>query len=164
MLYLHCGQVIAGLSGHNILSWLVHIFTESLKESEQIPEALTLRLVHLQGAVISGGKVCYSVCHLYHWLFCSLCKLKLITLSIFSPEEWPSRHHPSLRWGPVLCPASVVLRDLPWTKGHGTPTADLAVLDRDDPPPALQQPCGAAGGDQDNIRELLPAPQLESPA
>ncbi|XP_070767640.1 neurobeachin-like protein 2 [Enoplosus armatus] len=32
------------------------LFHESLKESEQIPELLTLRLVHLQGAVISGGK------------------------------------------------------------------------------------------------------------
>uniref|UniRef100_A0A3P8V3W9 Neurobeachin-like protein 2 n=1 Tax=Cynoglossus semilaevis TaxID=244447 RepID=A0A3P8V3W9_CYNSE len=29
---------------------------ETLPESEQIPEILTLRLVHLQGAVISGGK------------------------------------------------------------------------------------------------------------
>lgn len=37
---------------------LEHVFTESLKESEKIPELLTLRLVHLQGAVISGGKVC----------------------------------------------------------------------------------------------------------
>uniref|UniRef100_A0A3Q1F1J1 Neurobeachin-like protein 2 n=1 Tax=Acanthochromis polyacanthus TaxID=80966 RepID=A0A3Q1F1J1_9TELE len=32
------------------------LFHESLQESEQIPEFLTLRLVHLQGAVISGGK------------------------------------------------------------------------------------------------------------
>ncbi|XP_044215152.1 neurobeachin-like protein 2 isoform X2 [Thunnus albacares] len=32
------------------------LFHESLQESEQIPELLTLRLVHLQGAVISGGK------------------------------------------------------------------------------------------------------------
>ncbi|KAM3613566.1 uncharacterized protein V6R79_001520 [Siganus canaliculatus] len=32
------------------------LFHESLRESEQIPELLTLRLVHLQGAVISGGK------------------------------------------------------------------------------------------------------------
>ncbi|KAM9352743.1 neurobeachin-like protein 2 [Symphorus nematophorus] len=32
------------------------LFHESLKESDQIPELLTLRLVHLQGAVISGGK------------------------------------------------------------------------------------------------------------
>ncbi|XP_041797544.1 neurobeachin-like protein 2 isoform X1 [Chelmon rostratus] len=32
------------------------LFHGSLKESEQIPELLTLRLVHLQGAVISGGK------------------------------------------------------------------------------------------------------------
>ncbi|XP_035491031.2 neurobeachin-like protein 2 isoform X3 [Scophthalmus maximus] len=31
-------------------------FHESLQESEQIPEILALRLVHLQGAVISGGK------------------------------------------------------------------------------------------------------------
>lgn len=33
------------------------MFAESLQESEKIPELLTLRLVHLQGAVISGGKV-----------------------------------------------------------------------------------------------------------
>uniref|UniRef100_A0A3Q1D217 Neurobeachin-like protein 2 n=1 Tax=Amphiprion ocellaris TaxID=80972 RepID=A0A3Q1D217_AMPOC len=32
------------------------LFHESLQESEQIPELLTLRLVHLQGAIISGGK------------------------------------------------------------------------------------------------------------
>ncbi|XP_047454573.1 neurobeachin-like protein 2 isoform X2 [Mugil cephalus] len=32
------------------------LFHESLKDSEKIPELLTLRLVHLQGAVISGGK------------------------------------------------------------------------------------------------------------
>ncbi|XP_028984475.1 neurobeachin-like protein 2 isoform X2 [Betta splendens] len=32
------------------------LFHESLQGSESIPEALTLRLVHLQGAVISGGK------------------------------------------------------------------------------------------------------------
>nr|XP_046254941.1 neurobeachin-like protein 2 isoform X3 [Scatophagus argus] len=32
------------------------LFHESLQESEKIPELLTLRLVHLQGAVISGGK------------------------------------------------------------------------------------------------------------
>ncbi|KAM6967984.1 neurobeachin-like protein 2 [Aplochiton taeniatus] len=32
------------------------LFHESLKESELIPEALLLPLVHLQGAVISGGK------------------------------------------------------------------------------------------------------------
>ncbi|XP_044063309.1 neurobeachin-like protein 2 isoform X4 [Siniperca chuatsi] len=32
------------------------LFHESLQESEQIPELLTLRLIHLQGAVISGGK------------------------------------------------------------------------------------------------------------
>uniref|UniRef100_A0A4W6DRB4 Neurobeachin-like protein 2 n=1 Tax=Lates calcarifer TaxID=8187 RepID=A0A4W6DRB4_LATCA len=32
------------------------LFHESLQESEQIPELLTLRLVHLKGAVISGGK------------------------------------------------------------------------------------------------------------
>uniref|UniRef100_A0A7N6BH87 Neurobeachin-like protein 2 n=1 Tax=Anabas testudineus TaxID=64144 RepID=A0A7N6BH87_ANATE len=32
------------------------LFHESLQESEKIPEVLTLRLVHLQGAVISGGK------------------------------------------------------------------------------------------------------------
>ncbi|XP_069552207.1 neurobeachin-like protein 2 isoform X1 [Brachyistius frenatus] len=32
------------------------LFHESLQESEQIPGLLTLRLVHLQGAVISGGK------------------------------------------------------------------------------------------------------------
>uniref|UniRef100_UPI003AAC4AAA neurobeachin-like protein 2 isoform X1 n=1 Tax=Centroberyx gerrardi TaxID=166262 RepID=UPI003AAC4AAA len=32
------------------------LFHESLQDSEQIPELLTLRLVHLQGAVISGGK------------------------------------------------------------------------------------------------------------
>ncbi|XP_062254882.1 neurobeachin-like protein 2 isoform X1 [Platichthys flesus] len=32
------------------------LFHESLQESEQIPEILLLKLVHLQGAVISGGK------------------------------------------------------------------------------------------------------------
>ncbi|XP_037640849.1 neurobeachin-like protein 2 isoform X2 [Sebastes umbrosus] len=32
------------------------LFHESLQESDQIPELLTLRFVHLQGAVISGGK------------------------------------------------------------------------------------------------------------
>ncbi|XP_028325774.1 neurobeachin-like protein 2 isoform X2 [Gouania willdenowi] len=32
------------------------LFHESLQESKRIPEILTLRLVHLQGAVISGGK------------------------------------------------------------------------------------------------------------
>ncbi|KAM9851975.1 neurobeachin-like protein 2 [Aulostomus maculatus] len=32
------------------------LFHESLQDSEHIPELLTLRLVHLQGAVISGGK------------------------------------------------------------------------------------------------------------
>ncbi|XP_075884079.1 neurobeachin-like protein 2 isoform X3 [Nelusetta ayraudi] len=32
------------------------LFHESLQESERIPEPLVLRLVHLQGAVISGGK------------------------------------------------------------------------------------------------------------
>uniref|UniRef100_A0A2I4B951 Neurobeachin-like protein 2 n=1 Tax=Austrofundulus limnaeus TaxID=52670 RepID=A0A2I4B951_AUSLI len=32
------------------------LFHDSLQESEKIPELLTLRLVHLQGAVISGGK------------------------------------------------------------------------------------------------------------
>ncbi|XP_078109197.1 neurobeachin-like protein 2 isoform X2 [Sander vitreus] len=32
------------------------LYHESLQESEQIPELLTLRFVHLQGAVISGGK------------------------------------------------------------------------------------------------------------
>ncbi|XP_039972846.1 neurobeachin-like protein 2 isoform X5 [Xiphias gladius] len=32
------------------------LFHESLQESKRIPEFLTLRLVHLQGAVISGGK------------------------------------------------------------------------------------------------------------
>ncbi|KAG7242087.1 hypothetical protein INR49_024133 [Caranx melampygus] len=32
------------------------LFHESLRESEQIPESIILRLVHLQGAVISGGK------------------------------------------------------------------------------------------------------------
>lgn len=32
------------------------LFHESLQDGEKIPELLTLRLVHLQGAVISGGK------------------------------------------------------------------------------------------------------------
>uniref|UniRef100_A0A8C9XVM0 Neurobeachin-like protein 2 n=1 Tax=Sander lucioperca TaxID=283035 RepID=A0A8C9XVM0_SANLU len=32
------------------------LYHESLQESQQIPELLTLRFVHLQGAVISGGK------------------------------------------------------------------------------------------------------------
>ncbi|XP_077383055.1 neurobeachin-like protein 2 isoform X1 [Festucalex cinctus] len=35
---------------------LTAVFHESLQDSEKIPELLTLRLVHLQGAVISGGK------------------------------------------------------------------------------------------------------------
>lgn len=35
--------------------------TESLQESERIPELLTLRLVHLQGAVTSGEKVCLFI-------------------------------------------------------------------------------------------------------
>lgn len=47
---------------HNIVSWLEYMFTESLQGSEQIPDLLTLRLVHLQGAVISGGKVCCPIC------------------------------------------------------------------------------------------------------
>lgn len=50
------------------------MFTESLRESERIPELLTLRLVHLQGAVISGGKVCCLICPLHQWLFCTLWK------------------------------------------------------------------------------------------
>lgn len=41
------------------------MFTGSLRASEQIPELLTLRLVHLQGAVISGGKV--SVLFISHY-------------------------------------------------------------------------------------------------
>lgn len=49
---------------HNIVSWLEYNFTESLQESEQIPELIRLRLVHLQGAVISGGKVCCLICPL----------------------------------------------------------------------------------------------------
>nr|XP_057940403.1 neurobeachin-like protein 2 isoform X3 [Doryrhamphus excisus] len=39
---------------------LTALFHESLQDSEKLPELLTLRLVHLQGAVISGGKVCLS--------------------------------------------------------------------------------------------------------
>ncbi|XP_051922012.1 neurobeachin-like protein 2 isoform X1 [Hippocampus zosterae] len=35
---------------------LTVLFHESLHDSEKIPELLTLRLVHLQGAIISGGK------------------------------------------------------------------------------------------------------------
>lgn len=38
-----------------------YMCTESLRDSKEIPELLTLRLVHLQGAVISGGKVCNHV-------------------------------------------------------------------------------------------------------
>ena len=45
-----------------MLSWLNSPDTESLQERGQIPELLTLRLVHLQGAVISGGKVCHHIC------------------------------------------------------------------------------------------------------
>lgn len=37
--------------------------TECLQESQKIPEPLTLRLVHLQGAVISGGKVSAPLLH-----------------------------------------------------------------------------------------------------
>lgn len=66
------------------------MYTDSLQDSEQIPELLTLRLVHLQGAVISGGKVCYPRYPLHQWLFFRThykCKLKLITgkvtLSVF---------------------------------------------------------------------------------
>lgn len=50
------------------------------------------------------------------------------------------------------------------TQGHRAPAADLAVPDRSDPPPAFQQPRGAAGGDQVDTGELLPAPELEPPA
>lgn len=42
--------------------------TEYLQESQKIPELLTLRLVHLQGAVISGGKVSAPCSPLPHWL------------------------------------------------------------------------------------------------
>ncbi|XP_077576977.1 neurobeachin-like protein 2 isoform X2 [Stigmatopora nigra] len=35
---------------------LTALFHENMQDSEKIPEPLTLRLVHLQGAVISGGK------------------------------------------------------------------------------------------------------------
>uniref|UniRef100_A0A669EV45 Neurobeachin-like protein 2 n=1 Tax=Oreochromis niloticus TaxID=8128 RepID=A0A669EV45_ORENI len=46
---------LAGISlSYIILFWLPD--TESLQDSQKIPEFLTLRLVHLQGAVISGGK------------------------------------------------------------------------------------------------------------
>lgn len=55
--FLSCGSSIS--LSYIILFWLPD--TESLQESEKIPEFLTLRLAHLQGAVISGGKVCYSV-------------------------------------------------------------------------------------------------------
>lgn len=40
---------------------LFHVFTDNLQDSEQIPELLTLRLVHFQGAVISGSKVNLSL-------------------------------------------------------------------------------------------------------
>ena len=79
-------------------------------------------------------------------------------------EERPSLHHPSVSWGPALRVACMVLPDLLWTQGHGAPADDLAVPDGDDPPPARQQPCGAAGGDQDDTGGLLPAPQLEPSA
>lgn len=54
------------------LSWLNSPDTESLHESEKIPEPLILRLVHLQGAVISGGKVCKAICPIYQLLSCTL--------------------------------------------------------------------------------------------
>lgn len=57
----------------------------------------------------------------------------------------------------------MVLPGVHGTQGHETPTADLAVPDRSDTPPAFQQPCRAAGGDQDDTGRLLPAPQLEPP-
>ena len=79
-------------------------------------------------------------------------------------EKWSSFHHPSLCYGPVLCSASVVLPDFPPTQGQWAPTDHLAVPDCNDPPPALQQPHRAAGGDQDYTRELLPASQLEPAA
>lgn len=40
-----------------LCSIILWFSTECLQESQKIPELLTLRLVHLQGAVISGGKV-----------------------------------------------------------------------------------------------------------
>lgn len=156
-----------GLAWH----WILYLFTESLQESEKIPEVLTLRLVHLQGAVISGGKVCYSSHPPNQWLGCSLrnttsaksnwLQRSHFVLFVFS-EEWPPLHHSSVCRGPVRCSASVVLSGHPSTQGHGATTADLAVPDCNDPPAALQQPCRATGGDQDDIGELLPAPQLES--
>lgn len=75
----------------NVVSWLKHMFTVSLRKSEQIPEPLVLRLVHLQGAVISGGKVCSPICPLHHWLFCGLWKHYKCTPDL-TAEEWLCRY------------------------------------------------------------------------
>lgn len=65
----HCVNVLCfSVNWSCITLTLEYMFTESLQDSEQIPELLTLRLVHLQGAVISGGKVCYSSYPLYQWI------------------------------------------------------------------------------------------------
>ncbi len=63
---------------HLLVFWLEYMFTDNLKESQQIPELLTLRLVHLQGAVISGGKV--SILFISLWKHFK-CKLELITVN-----------------------------------------------------------------------------------
>lgn len=139
--------------------------TECLQESQKIPELLTLRLVHLQGAVISGGKVSTSALLFLTYCSMTICGEVILTVSFFLfSEERPSLYHPWLSWGPLLGPASLVLQGVHRAQGCSTPTADLAVLDRGDTPPAFQQSRRAAGGDQDDIGELLPAPELEPPS
>lgn len=57
--YLHKMVLLcdAGLYAVTIMLLCDLFSIECLQESQKIPELLTLRLVHLQGAVISGGKV-----------------------------------------------------------------------------------------------------------
>lgn len=148
---------------------------ESLQESERIPEPLVLRLVHLQGAVISGGKVCRLI-RTPHYRFHSPTRQKEAIVrghcnyshSYCSfqtlPEKRPPLHHLSLGGGSVLRAASLVLPQLGPSQGRGAAPADPALLDGHDPPAAQQQPRRAAGGDQGHPGELLPAPQLEPAA
>lgn len=58
----------------------------------------------------------------------------------------------------------MVLPGVQRTQDYEAPAADLAMPDRSDTPPTFQQPRRAAGGDQDDTGELLPAPKLEPPA
>lgn len=102
------------------------------------------------------------------FLFSSLGTIRLQVhdcCSFFSfSEKWSSLHQSSVRRGPVLRSARVVLPDLPRSQKHQFASANSALPDADDPPPAFQQPRRAAGGDQDHSGELLPAPQLEPSA